>query len=132
LPLQQPEGNVAGGLVGEVFRCRLVTAGGQEPADVLDHDKAGPQCADGAGTVGPDAAAGARMEPGARPGRRHILAREAPREDVHGVHGSPVDRRDITQVGYVRVVVGEDQRRTRVVVRDPGELATEHRLHGHS
>jgi len=107
-----------------------IGSGTEQSPHVFQHDQRWPQRVDGEGHVSPYTGPVALTQPSPAAGTGHVLARKAGRQDVHGPGGGPVGRGDVTVVGYVGVVVGEDLRRARVIVSDKGELAAEHRLDG--
>lgn len=58
----------------------------------------------------------------ASPCHRERLARVPARENIHRLHGRPVDFRNVAQVGYVRPVMREDFRRRGIELRHPRPL----------
>ena len=131
-PLQEVQSHIPGGFCGKMLIGRLIAAGGQETANVLDDHKAWPKCGYGAGDLNPHAGARALTQPGPLPSCRHVLAREARAQHIYGVHAGPVHGGDVAQVWHGGEVVGEDLRRVRVIVGHPCQFAAEHGFHGHA
>ena len=81
----------------------------KETWDIFEHHQTGTERVDCADDLGPQPSPGARPEPRASPGHRHVLAGEARQERVDGWRQAPVHGRDVAQVGDVRVAVGQDR-----------------------
>jgi hypothetical protein len=93
--------------------------GTEQTSNILKDDEAGPQNADGVGDVVPDSGAGARPEPSAFAGMRHVLAWEPGRDDCDRGHGGPVDGCDVAEVGRVGESGLENLGRVLVVFAHP-------------
>jgi hypothetical protein len=59
------------------------------------------------------------------------LARVAAGQDVHGLHGGPVDGGDVAQVRHAGMVGGEHLARGGLDLRVPREVTAVDGLHGH-
>lgn len=71
-------------------------------------------------------------DPGAAAGVTDVLAGEPGGEDVDRRDGGPVHGRDVSEVGDVRPVVGEDRGGAGVGVGDPGQFHVQHGGDGHA
>lgn len=78
----------------------------------------------------PKAGAGARCETGHLPDGGDFLTGEAPTEDVHRWHDVPVDGGDVSEVGGIRPVVGENASHRFVDFREPDRAGIEDLLDG--
>ena len=107
-----------------------IGSGTEKPPNVLENDERRTQHAYRAGDIRPDAGPVAFPQALTCPGAGHVLARESGAQDVHGFDCGPVGLADVAEVGHVREAVGEDGRRSGVVVRHPSELAADDGLDG--
>lgn len=71
--------------------------GGEQAADVLDHDELWLQGLDRCRHLRPQAGASARCEASTLAYRAHVLTRKTSAEDVHRGHVVPVDRSDVAE-----------------------------------
>jgi hypothetical protein len=101
-------------------------------SDVFPHNPGGPVEVDGFAHLHPQVRAGALGHAGAATGVGEVLAGGAAGDDVRGFDGRPVDPGHISQVGDVRVVVGEDPGRRRGVFAERDGAGTEDVLDGHA
>ena len=81
---------------------------GEQPADVLDDDPLRLQLVDRGRHVRPQAGARAGDEASHLPNRGNVLTRKATAQYVDWRDTAPIDGGDVTQVGSIRPVVGED------------------------
>ena len=97
---------------------------------VLDDHQRGAQFGYDAGDVEPQATPVALAQAFPLAGAGDVRAREPGCQHVYRLYRTPVDCGDVTEVRHVRVAAGEHLRRVWVVVREPRDLAAEHRAHG--
>src|SRR5690606_1765961 len=67
----------------------------------------------------------------ASPGVGYVLAGEPAGDDVHGLDLGPVGGGDVSEVGHLGPVVGEDLRRVRVELAVPGDGSADGLLDAH-
>ena len=106
----------------------LVEAEGQVAADILEQHEGGAQNGQRVGHIGPEVALVLLAQASASLAER--LARVSARDDVYARDGRPVDLGNVSQVGRVRVAVGEHLARALVDVGHPYGAGVEHFLGG--
>jgi hypothetical protein len=124
---------IPGRFGSQMLRHGVVPARCQQPADVLDHDQAGPQDADGMLHLEPYP--GACPGPQARTGTGlgHVLAWKTGSQHVDRLYCCPVHGGDVAEVQHAREPVSQDRGGVGVVISNPGEVCpAEDGAYGHA
>jgi len=94
-------------LRGCIVGGRANSGGGEQTADVLDHDPLGTEAVNGIDHVGPETGTGAWAKAGHLPDSRDVLTGEAAAENFHRFDSVPVNYRDVAEVLSMRPMSGE-------------------------